>query len=100
MYAQGARPGGGAATAIAGYAERIFRFMDTLAAEQAGDDAAAAAAGNGAGDGAGGGTGGGRAGNGSTSRLMSAAHGSAYFIFDQVTATLTLAWPYPSLPKP
>lgn len=99
MYAQGARPGGGAATAIAGYAERIFRFMDTLAAEQADDDAAAAAGKEG-GVGAGVGAGGGRAGNGSTSRLMSAAHGSAYFIFDQVTPTLTLAWPYPSPPKP
>jgi hypothetical protein len=78
VYAQGARPGGGVATAIAGYADRIFRFMDTLAAEQAAaaQPAGAAAGGVGVGGSAGGGV--------NTSRLMSAVHGQTYFIFDQV----------------
>lgn len=95
VYVQNARPGGGAATAIAGYADRIFRFLDTLGAEAAADEAAKAAAATAAGAGAAAPAAAATAGAGAaeaarggggvnTSRLMSRAHGESYFIFDQV----------------
>jgi len=75
VYAQDLRPGGGGAAIMQGYADRIFRFLDTLREEKgwppvnggtaSAEPAAVAPVAN-------------------TSMLMSHVHGAGYFIFDQV----------------